>query len=277
MFRLHFGRRTVLKGEIIMKVVLLAGGYGTRISEESRSKPKPMIEIGEKPIIWHIMKEYAYYGFNEFIICAGYKQHCIKEWFANYYLYNSDVTFDFSNGKNDMTFHFQHCEPWKVTVVDTGLNTMTGGRIKRIQPYIGNETFMMTYGDAVCDVDISSLLEYHKSHKKIATLTSVILKQDKGVLDIGGDNAVKSFREKNISDGAQINAGYMVLEPDIFRYIEGDDTIFERDPLMRLVTDGQLMSYSHKGFWQCMDTKREMDMLETMWQKKAAPWKKWDD
>lgn len=260
-----------------MKVVLLAGGYGTRISEESRSKPKPMIEIGEKPIIWHIMKEYAYYGFNEFIICAGYKQHYIKEWFANYYLYNSDVTFDFSNGKNDMTFHFQHCEPWKVTVVDTGLNTMTGGRIKRIQPYIGNETFMMTYGDAVCDVDISSLLEYHKSHKKIATLTSVILKQDKGVLDIGGDNAVKSFREKNISDGAQINAGYMVLEPDIFRYIEGDDTIFERDPLMRLVTDGQLMSYSHKGFWQCMDTKREMDMLETMWQKKAAPWKKWDD
>ena len=275
--QLRFGIRTGSDGGNIMKVVLLAGGYGTRISEESRFKPKPMIEIGEKPIIWHIMKEYSYYGFNEFIICAGYKQHYIKRWFADYFLHNSDVTFDFSSGKNDMTIHNQHCEPWKVTVIDTGLNTMTGGRIKRIQPYVGNEAFMMTYGDAVCDVDISALLEYHKSHDKIATLTSVILKQDKGVLDIGGDNAVKSFREKNLSDGAQINAGYMVLEPEVFSYIEGDDTVFEKDSLMRLVQDGQLMSYSHKGFWQCMDTKREMDMLEKMWRKKTAPWKKWTD
>lgn len=260
-----------------MKVVLLAGGYGTRISEESRFKPKPMIEIGEKPIIWHIMKEYSYYGFNEFIICAGYKQHYIKRWFADYFLHNSDVTFDFSSGKNDMTIHNQHCEPWKVTVIDTGLNTMTGGRIKRIQPYVGNEAFMMTYGDAVCDVDILALLEYHKSHDKIATLTSVILKQDKGVLDIGGDNAVKSFREKNLSDGAQINAGYMVLEPEVFSYIDGDDTVFEKDSLMRLVRDGQLMSYSHKGFWQCMDNKREYDLLEKLWQTGHAPWKVWDN
>ena len=260
-----------------MKTVILAGGFGSRISEETKYKPKPLIEIGGKPILWHIMKGYSYYGFNEFIICAGYKQHLIKSWFADYYLRNCDITFDFTNGREDTIIHDQHCEPWKVTVIDTGLNTMTGGRIKRIQPYVGNEAFMMTYGDAVCDVDISALLEYHKSHDKIATLTSVILKQDKGVLDIGGDNAVKSFREKNLSDGAQINAGYMVLEPEVFSYIDGDDTVFEKDSLMRLVRDGQLMSYSHKGFWQCMDTKREMDMLEKMWRKKTAPWKKWTD
>lgn len=261
----------------MMKVVLLAGGYGTRISEESQYKPKPMVEIGERPILWHIMKEYSFYGFNEFIICAGYKQHYIKQWFAEYYLHNSDVTFDFSRGVNDVTVHNQHCEPWKVTVVDTGLNTMTGGRIKRIKPYIGNETFMMTYGDAVCDVDISELLKYHQSHNKIATLTSVTLKQEKGILDIGGDNTVKSFREKNISDGAQINAGYMVLEPGIFDYIDGDSSVFEKEPMMQLVRDGELMSYSHKGFWQCMDTKREKEYLENLWQMGSAPWKKWSD
>lgn len=260
-----------------MKLVLLAGGYGTRISEESRYKPKPMIEIGEMPILWHIMKEYSYYGINEFIICAGYKQYVIKEWFADYFLHNSDITFDFSNGKNDMTIHNQYCEPWKVTVVDTGLNTMTGGRIKRIQPYIGNETFLMTYGDAVCDVNIEELLKFHSEHGKLATLTAVMLEQSKGILDIGGDNAVKSFREKNISDGAPINAGYMVLSPKIFDYIEGDSTIFERDPLERLVADQQLMSYIHKGFWQCMDTKREMDMLEKLWDSGNAPWKVWND
>ncbi len=260
-----------------MKVVLLAGGLGTRISEESQYKPKPMIEIGGKPILWHIMKEYSARGFNEFIICAGYKQHIIKQWFADYFLYNSDITFDFTRGFNDMTIHNQHCEPWKVTVVDTGLNTMTGGRIKRIKDYVGDETFMMTYGDGVCDVDVSALLEYHKSHGRIATLTAVTLEQQKGVLDIGGDNAVYSFREKSATDGASINAGYMVLNPQIFDYIDGDDTVFERQSLVRLAEDGELMSYRHKGFWQCMDTKREMDMLEKLWQTGKAPWKVWKD
>lgn len=258
-----------------MKVVLLAGGYGTRISEESRYKPKPMIEIGGKPILWHIMKEYSYYGINEFIICAGYKQHVIKEWFADYFLHNSDITFDFTNGRNDMIIHDQRCEPWKVTVVDTGLNTMTGGRIKRIQQYVGNETFMMTYGDAVCDVNIAELLKFHNEHGKLATLTAVMLEQSKGILDIGGDNAVKSFREKNISDGAPINAGFMVLSPKIFDLIDGDNTIFEREPLEKLAATNQLMSYIHRGFWQCMDTKREMDMLEKLWDTNNAPWKVW--
>lgn len=260
-----------------MKVVLLAGGYGTRISEESQYKPKPMVEIGGKPILWHIMKEYSYYGFNDFIICAGYKQHVIKEWFSDYFLLNSDVTFDFTQGNNDFIVHTRHVEPWKVTVVDTGLNTMTGGRIKRIQPYIGNEMFFMTYGDGVCDVDIRKLLEFHKSHGKIATLTAVMLEQQKGLLDIDGKNAVKSFREKSQNDEAPINAGYMVLTPDIFDYIESDHTVFEREPLERLVEEQQLMSYMHRGFWQCMDTKREMDMLEKMLAEGKAPWKKWDD
>lgn len=261
-----------------MKVVILAGGLGTRISEESQFKPKPMIEIGGQPILWHIMKEYSYYGFNDFIICAGYKQHIIKEWFANYYLYNNDITFDYmGGGQSQMVIHSQRCEPWKVTVVDTGLNTMTGGRIKRIQPYVGNETFMMTYGDGVCDVDITKLLEFHQNHDKIATLTAVILEQQKGILDIGGNNAVKAFREKNVSDGAPINAGYMVLNPEIFDYIEGDHTIFEREPLEKLARQGELMSYMHRGFWQCMDNKREMDKLEEYLRTGTAPWKKWND
>lgn len=258
-----------------MKVVILAGGLGTRISEESQFKPKPMIEIGGKPILWHIMKEYSYYGFNEFVICAGYKQYMIKEWFAGYFLHNSDVTFDYTNGRNEMTVHNTNIENWKVTVVDTGLSTMTGGRIKRIQKYIGNETFMMTYGDGVCDVDISKLAEFHKSHGKIATLTAVMLEQQKGILDIGGDNAVKSFREKNLSDGAHINAGYMVLEPSVFELIKGDETVFEKEPMEQLVRMGELMSYSHKGFWQCMDNVREMNMLEQLYAKGVAPWKKW--
>lgn len=258
-----------------MKVVLLAGGFGTRISEESQYKPKPMIEIGGKPIIWHIMKEYSFYGFNEFIICAGYKQQVIKEWFANYFLYNSDVTFDYSKGNNDFVVNSRHVEPWKVTVVDTGLNTMTGGRIKRIQPYIGNETFFMTYGDGVCDVDIQKLYQFHENHGKIATLTAVMLEQQKGILDVDGKNAVKAFREKNKNDGTLINAGYMVLNPEVFDYIDDDQTIFERKPLERLANEGQLMSYTHKGFWQCMDTKREMDILENMLASGTAPWKKW--
>ena len=259
-----------------MKVVLLAGGFGTRISEESQYRPKPMVEIGGMPILWHIMKEYASYGFNEFIVCAGYKQHMIKEWFADYFLHTSDITFDFTHGQNEMTVHNNHAEPWKVTVVDTGLNTMTGGRIKRIQPYVGNEPFMMTYGDGVCDVDIGKLVEFHKEHGKIATLTAVMLEQQKGILDIGGDNAVKSFREKSQMDEAPINAGYMVLEPQIFDYIEGDQTVFEREPLEKLAKEGQLMSYMHKGFWQCMDNVREKEMLEKLLAAGQAPWKKWE-
>lgn len=259
-----------------MKVVLLAGGFGTRITEESAYKPKPMVEIGGKPILWHIMKEYSYYGFNEFIICAGYKQEYIKQWFSEFFIYNSDITFNFSAEGNEMIVHDSHVEPWKVTIVDTGLNTMTGGRVKRIQKYVGNEPFMLTYGDGVCDVDIKKLVNFHRGHGKIATLTAVMQEQQKGVLNIGGDNAVKSFREKNISDGAPINAGYMVLNPDIFSYIEGDQTVFEREPLERLAANGQLMSYMHKGFWQCMDNIREKNILDKMIDTHTAPWIKWE-
>lgn len=257
-----------------MKVVLLAGGLGTRIAEESELRPKPMIEIGGMPILWHIMKEYSHYGFNDFVICAGYKQHMIKEWFADYFLYTSDVTFDFTQG-NRVTIHDQRTEPWRVTVVDTGYGTMTGGRIKRIQKYVGNETFMLTYGDGVCDVDIQKLLDFHRSHGKLATLTAVMMEQTKGVLNIGGDNAVHSFREKAVTDSAPINAGYMVLEPAVFDYIEGDQTVFERQPLERLAAEGQLMSYTHQGFWQCMDTMREKIQLESLWSSGTAPWKCW--
>lgn len=260
-----------------MKVVILAGGFGTRFSEESSYKPKPMIEIGDKPILWHIMKSYSYYGFHEFVICAGYKQHMVKEWFADYYLRTSDITFDFSKGGNEMIMHNMHTEPWRVTVVDTGLHTMTGGRVKRIQEYVGDERFMLTYGDGVCDVDINKLVQFHVSHGKLATLTAVRLKQEKGILDIGGDNAVRSFREKNASDSAPINAGYMVLEPQVFDMIDGDDTILERDTMVKLADQGQLMSYAHTGFWQCMDTKREKDMLDQLWLADQAPWKKWKD
>ena len=260
-----------------MKVVLLAGGFGTRITEESQFKPKPMIEIGEMPILWHIMKEYSYYGFNEFIICAGYKQHIIKEWFADYFIHNSDITFDYTSGKNEMIVHQSEIEPWKVTVVDTGLNTMTGGRIKRIQKYIGNEPFLMTYGDGVCDVEIDKLVEFHKNHGKIATLTAVLQDQSKGVLDIGGDNAVRSFREKNISDGAPINAGYMVFQPEIFDYIADDSTVLEKEPLEKLAFEGQLMSYMHRGFWQCMDNIREKNDLEKLISAGKAPWMKWEN
>ena len=260
-----------------MIVVILAGGYGTRISEESQFKPKPMIEIGEKPILWHIMKTYAYYGFTEFVICAGYKQNIIKKWFADYYLYNNDVTFDFSNGMNQLTIHKPRCEPWKVTVADTGLETMTGGRVKRIQKYVKNETFLLTYGDGVCDVDILKLVDFHKKHGKIATLTAVLQEQQKGVLDIETDGTVHSFREKRVDDGVPINAGYMVLDPAVFSYIEGDKTSFEKEPLERLAAQGELMSYMHRGFWQCMDNLREKNMLERMWKSGRAPWKKWND
>ena len=259
-----------------MKVVLLAGGFGSRISEESQFKPKPMIEIGGMPILWHIMKEYAYYGHKEFIICAGYKQEYIKDWFAAYFLHNSDVTFDYSQGHNDMIVHHTNMEPWKVTIVDTGYNTMPGGRIKRIQNYIGNESFLMTYGDGVCDVEIDKLIKFHKSHGKIATLTAVKLAQDKGVLDITKDQAVQAFREKNAKDGAPINAGYMVLEPQIFDYLTGDDCVFEKIALSKLASEGQLMSYIHSGFWQCMDNIREKSMLEKLLAENKAPWKRWE-
>lgn len=258
-----------------MKVVLLAGGFGTRISEESQFKPKPMVEIDGMPILWHIMKTYAFYGHKEFIVCAGYRQEYIKDWFANYFLHSSDVTFDYRDGKNEMVVHNSLAEPWRVTVVNTGLSTMTGGRIKRVQEYVGNETFFMTYGDGVCDVDIGKLLAFHKAHGKLATLTAVKLGQEKGVLNIGGDNAVKSFREKNFADAPPINAGYMVLEPGVFDYIAGDDMSFEREPLERLASEGQLMSYVHHGFWQCMDNAREKNMLEQLLAKNAAPWKVW--
>ena len=259
-----------------MKVVLLAGGFGTRISEESQFKPKPMIEIGGIPILLHIMKLYSHYGFNEFVICAGYKQHIIKEYFAEYFLHTSDITFDFSKGTNEMIVHRNNSERWKVTVVDTGLNTMTGGRIKRIQPYIGNEPFMLTYGDAVCDVNIADLVQFHKKHGKLATLTAVIQKQQKGVLDITEQGSVKSFREKQGSDGTAINAGFMVLQPEVFDYLEGDQTVFETTPLQKLVEKGELMSYRHTGFWQCMDTAREKELLETLRANGTAPWKVWD-
>ena len=257
-----------------MKVVILAGGLGTRISEESHLKPKPMIEIGEKPILWHIMKEYSHYGFNEFIICAGYKQHMIKEWFADYYLHTSDVTFDFSAG-NKMIVHNNVSEPWKVTIVDTGLNTMTGGRVKRIEKYIDGDTFFLTYGDAVSDVDIRKLYDFHRHHGKGVTLTAVSLAQQKGILEIGANNQVLSFREKEGQDSALINGGYMVCNRKIFSYLSGDDTVLEKQPMNQLAKDGELMSYYHKGFWQCMDTKREMDYLESLWESGKAPWKVW--
>ena len=260
-----------------MKVVILAGGYGTRISEESQFKPKPMIEIGGMPILWHIMKEYSYYGHTEFIICAGYKQQMIKEWFSNYFLRSSDVTFDYRDGKNEMRVRASHAEPWQVTIADTGLDTMTGGRIKRIQPYVGEEPFLMTYGDGVCDVDINKLIAFHKEHGKTATLTAVIQDQAKGVLDIDSDNAVKSFREKKRSDGSAINAGYMVLNPEIFDYIEGDETVFEWQPMERLAQEHQLMSYMHRGYWQCMDSMREKDVLDKIWKNGKAPWKVWKE
>ena len=258
-----------------MKVVLLAGGKGTRISEESGFRPKPMVEIGGMPILWHIMKEYSYYGFHNFIICAGYKQHMIKEWFADYFLSTSDVTFDFTR-ENSVIYHDKRTEPWKVTIVDTGLETMTGGRIKRIQKYIGNETFMMTYGDGVSDINLAELLAFHQRHKKMATLTTVFQEQQKGVLDIDEANSVRSFREKASDDSIPINAGYMVLEPDIFDYIEGDSTVFEREPLQKIAEEGELKSYPHHGFWQCMDTLREEKVLEQLWMSGSAPWKKWD-
>lgn len=256
-----------------MKAVILAGGFGTRISEESHLKPKPMIEIGGKPILWHIMKWYSRFGVNEFIICAGYKQDMIKEWFANYFIHTSDITFDFTNG-NEVIVHSQHAEPWKVTVVDTGLHTLTGGRIKRVKDYIGSEPFLMTYGDGVSDVDINALILFHRKGGRKATLTAVQPEGRFGIMDLDG-NRIQSFREKSKEDTGWINGGYMVLEPSVIDYIDGDDVMLEREPLEKLAADGELDCYKHDGFWQCMDTLRDKERLEKLIVEGKAPWIYW--
>jgi glucose-1-phosphate cytidylyltransferase len=259
-----------------MKAVLLAGGFGTRISEESQFKPKPMIEIGSMPILWHIMKLYSHYGVNEFIICAGYKQHVIKEWFADYFLHTSDVTFDFTQD-DKIIIHNKRAEQWKVTVVDTGLHTMTGGRLKRVRSFIGDEPFFMTYGDGVSNVDIAKLYEFHKSHGKLATMSAIKPESRFGVLDLNENNEVDAFREKSAVDSGYINAGFMVLDPKVLDYVADDTIMFEREPMEKLAEDGELMCFKHHGFWQCMDTLRDKEKLEKMWAKNNAPWKVWND
>lgn len=258
-----------------MKVVILAGGLGTRISEESHLKPKPMIEIGGAPILWHIMKYYFSYGFNEFIICCGYKGYVIKEYFANYYLHRSDVTFDFSD-KNRRIVHYNDAEPWKVTVVDTGQETMTGGRLKRIRKYVEGETFLMTYGDGVSTVNLDALVKFHARHGKLATLTAIQPGGRFGVLDMDEEGGVRRFAEKAKEDGGWINAGFMVLEPKVLDYIDGDATFFEREPLERLAKENQLVAYKHNGFWKCMDTLRDKETLDFLIKSKKAPWIRWE-
>ncbi len=258
-----------------MKVVILAGGFGTRITEESQFVPKPMIELGGMPILWHIMKQYGYYGFNEFIICAGYKQHVIKEYFADYFLHTSDITYDFTHGRNEMIVHHNSSESWKVTVVDTGLNTMTGGRIRRVKDYIGNEPFMLTYGDGVSDINIAELFRYHQSHGRMVTMSAYNVGQRFGVLDIGEDGSISEFREKTEGDGSMINIGFMVCQPEFIDYIKGDSSVLEREPLEQVAHEGQLMAYRHEGFWQCMDTVREKERLEKLWASGKPPWKVW--
>jgi glucose-1-phosphate cytidylyltransferase len=256
-----------------MKVLILAGGFGSRLSEETTLKPKPMIEIGEKPILWHIMKIYSHYGFNDFIILCGYKGYLIKEYFANYYRHMADMTIDMS--KNSIEYHRNNSEPWKVTLIDTGLDTMTGGRIKRVKDYVGNESFMLTYGDGVADVDIGKLLEFHQSHGKFITMTSVQTEGRFGALQLDENNRVKTFQEKPRGDGTWINGGFFVCQPEVFGYINGDKTLFERDPLEKLAADGQLFAFRHHGFWKPMDTLRDKTQLEEMIQQQNAPWIKW--
>jgi glucose-1-phosphate cytidylyltransferase len=258
-----------------MKVVILAGGLGTRISEESHLKPKPMIEIGEFPILVHIMKIYASQGYNEFIICAGYKQEIIKEYFAHYFLYNNDVTF--KTATNERTIHNASNDSLTVTVVDTGLHTNTAGRIKRVQKYIGNEQFLLTYGDAVGDVDINEVIKLHNDSKKLGTISCYNFGQSKGVIEVAPNGDIHSFREKSDLDGDLINIGFMVMEPEIFDLIEGDDISFEKEPMKKLVEMNQLNAYVHHGFWQCMDTLREKEDLEKLWKSGKAPWKTWEN
>jgi len=257
-----------------MKAVLLAGGFGTRISEESHLKPKPMIEIGGYPILWHIMKNLYSQGIDDFIICAGYKQHVIKEYFSDYYLHKSDITYDFRNGLNTV-IHQTVSEKWKVTVVDTGLNTMTGGRIKRIARYLDDGPFLLTYGDGVSDVDINALLSFHTKHGKKATITSVHPTGRFGVLSLS-ENQITSFGEKQEAQTDWINGGFMILDRSVVNYIEDDKTTFEKTPLEQLCAEGQLMAFKHEGFWQCMDTLRDKEKLEDLWNKNKAPWKNWD-
>jgi len=257
-----------------MKAVILAGGLGTRISEETHLKPKPMIEIGGKPILWHIMKIYSFYGINEFIVCCGYKGYIIKEYFANYFLHMSDITFDMSN--NHMKIHQNNSEPWTVTVVDTGEETNTGGRLKRVYNYIKNEeAFCLTYGDGVSDIDITKLIKYHKSHGKLATLSAVRSPGRYGVLKIVQDATVSDFQEKPDGEGGWINGGFFVLSPDVVKCIESDKTTWEKEPLTSIAHDGQLVAYKHEGFWQPMDTLREKNMLNELWENNEAPWKVW--
>ncbi len=256
-----------------MKVVILAGGLGTRISEETVARPKPMVEIGGRPILWHIMKIYSHYGFNEFIICLGFKGYMIKEYFSNYFLHMSDVTFDMC--KNSMQVHQQYAEPWKVTLVDTGEETMTGGRLKRVAAYVGNETFLMTYGDGVGNIDIQELLKFHKKHKKYATLTSVQPSGRFGALNLDENKNVISFQEKPKGDGSWINGGFFVLEPQVLDHLKSDKTIWEREPLETLAKERQLIAYPHTGFWQPMDTLRDKNHLEELWKSEKAPWKVW--
>lgn len=260
-----------------MKAVILAGGFGTRISEESHLKPKPMIEIGGMPIMWHIMKLYSHYGVNDFVICAGYKQNVIKEWFADYFLHTSDITFDFTEG-NQIIVHNKRTEQWKVTVVDTGLNTMTGGRLKRVKEFLDdNEPFFMTYGDGVSNVDIDKLLEFHKKSGRLATLTAVKPDSRFGILDLSEDDEIMAFREKKVVDSGWINAGFMVLDKKVLDYVKDDTIMFENEPLEMLANERQLMCYKHDDFWQCMDTLRDKETLEKLWGSKQAPWKLWQD
>ncbi len=251
-------------------VMILCGGKGTRLREVTELLPKPMVPIGEQPILWHIMKHYSFYGYNEFIICAGYKQNMIKEWFSNYYFNTADVTFDFTDG-NRAIYHNRRAEPWKVTVVDTGLETLTGGRLKKIGSYLGDETFFMTYGDGVSDVDIRRTLEFHRERGKLATITAIQPEGRFGYIDLSGDR-VNSFREKSERDTGWINAGFMVLEPKVLDYIEGN-VMFEREPMEKIAADGQMVCYRHTGFWQCMDTLRDKEKLEKLWADGSAPWK----
>ena len=256
-----------------MKVVILAGGFGTRLSEETSLKPKPMVEIGNMPILWHIMKIYSSYGYNDFIVLLGYKGYVIKEFFSNYFLYQSSVTFDLKN--NTMDIHQNESEPWKVTLMETGLNTLTGGRIKRVKDFIGNNNFLLTYGDGVSDVNIQELVDFHNDHEKLITMTAVQPAGRYGALDIKSDNSILSFKEKPKGDGAWINGGFFVCKPEVFDYIDGDQTTFEEEPLNNLANDNELVAFKHDGFWQPMDTLRDKKNLCQLWDSNKAPWKKW--
>ena len=257
-----------------MKVVILAGGYGTRISEESHLKPKPMVEIGDFPILWHIMKVYSYYGFNEFVICLGYKGHVIKEYFADYYMHMSDVTFDFRDGDRKV-IHKNIAEPWSVTLVNTGLDTMTGGRIKRIQPFIGNEPFLLTYGDGVSDVNIPASIALHRRTGAVCTISGVQPDGRFGALSLTDDDLITGFSEKPKGDSSWINGGVMVAEPELFNYLDGDSCVLEREPLEILAKEGKLACYRHDGFWKPMDTMRDKQLLDLLWAEGNAPWKIW--